>query len=300
MNFIALDFETANPNLSSVCQVGIVKFQEGVLVDSFDSLISPNGYFSNTFIHGIDSDDVIDAPIFEKIYPKLVQMLSGQIVVSHTPFDRAVLQQTLARCRLPTIECRWLDSARVVRRTWTAHARSGYGLRSIASKLEIAFEHHDALEDARTAGIVLLRAIAESGICVEDWLVKSLLPIHDEPSNVSLEGNPSGALFGQHLVFTGALQVPRREAAALAALIGCTVTDFVTKKTSILVVGDQDIARFSVGQTKSSKHRKVETLIQAGATIRIIGESDFISLCSTEPSICENLHQSAPVHGRQD
>ena len=286
MNFIALDFETANPSLSSVCQVGVVKFHEGMPVDSFDTLVNPNEYFSNTFVHGITCDDVIDAPTFEKVYPKLVQMLSGQIVVSHTPFDRVVLRQTLARYRLPTIECRWLDSARVVRRTWTACARNGYGLRSIASKLEITFEHHDALEDARTAGIVLLRAIAESGTCVEGWLVKSLLPIHDESNHISLEGNPSGALFGQHLVFTGALQFPRREAAALAALIGCTVTDFVTKKTSILVVGDQDITRLSVGQTKSSKHRKAEALIEAGATIRIIGESDFMPLCSTEPSVC--------------
>lgn len=288
MNFAALDFETANPSLSSICQIGIVEFQQGMPVDSFSTLVNSNEFFSNTFVHGITCDDVIDAPTFEEVYPKLVQMLSGQIVVSHTPFDRAVLRQTLDRYRLPTIECRWLDSARVVRRTWTAYARNGYGLRSIASKLEIAFEHHDALEDARTAGMVLLRAIAESGSCIEDWLVKSLLPIHDESSHISLEGNPSGALFGQHLVFTGALQVPRREAAALAALIGCTVTDFVTKKTSILVVGDQDITRLSAGHTKSSKHRKAEALIEAGATIRIVGESDFMSLCSIEPSMCES------------
>lgn len=170
-------------------------------------------------------------------------------------------------------------------RSWPKTAKAK--LRSIASKLEIEFEHHDALEDARTAGKILLRAIMESGTCLEDWFSRSLLPIGREAGRLTLESNPTGALFGEYLVFTGALQIPRREASEFAAHIGCTVMDSITKKTSLLVVGDQDISRLSTGRTKSSKHRKAEALIEAGIPIRIIGETDFMLLCSAEPAQTE-------------
>jgi DNA polymerase-3 subunit epsilon len=54
----------------------------------------------------------------------------------------------------------------------------------------------------------------------------------------------------------------------------------VTKKTTILVVGDQDVARLA-GHEKSSKHRKAEQLVAEGQQIRIIRESDFKTLVRT-------------------
>lgn len=298
-NFVALDFETANENLSSICQVGVVEFRNDLVIDAFTSLVNPQDYFSgmNIWIHGINSKDVVGAPTFKKIYPELAKRLSGKIVVSHTPFDRSVLCQAIARHRLAEIECRWLDSARVVRRTWLACSKRGYSLNSIASKCGVEFRHHHAFEDARAAGLVLLRAIAESGISLEGWITKSLLPIGGKAGRSIHLGNPSGALFGENLVFTGALKIPRREAAELAARIGCAVTDYITKKTSILVTGDQDIVRLSAGQTKSSKHRKAEALIEDGSAIRIIGESDFMALCIADNGLLTsvNLGQHQPA-----
>jgi len=51
----------------------------------------------------------------------------------------------------------------------------------------------------------------------------------------------------------------------------------VNKKVTLLVVGDQDVLKLA-GQEKSSKHRKAEALIAAGQEIRILRESDFLSL----------------------
>lgn len=79
------------------------------------------------------------------------------------------------------------------------------------------------------------------------------------------------------LVFTGALHVPREQAADIAANLGCHVVANVSKATTLLVVGDQDIARL-VGHGKSSKHRKAEELIGKGVPIRILRESDFQEL----------------------
>ncbi len=70
------------------------------------------------------------------------------------------------------------------------------------------------------------------------------------------------------------MAIPRSEAADLAAAAGCNVGNGVTKKTTLLVVGDQDL-RLLAGHEKSSKHRKAEDLIAEGQAIRILGESDF-------------------------
>lgn len=78
-------------------------------------------------------------------------------------------------------------------------------------------------------------------------------------------------------MFTGALEIPRREVADLGAKIGCAVTANVTKSTTMLIVGDQDVARLA-GHTKSSKHRKAVQLIAEGQSIRILPETDFMAL----------------------
>ena len=51
----------------------------------------------------------------------------------------------------------------------------------------------------------------------------------------------------------------------------------MTKKTTLLVVGDQDLSKLS-GKDKSSKHIKAEELISEGQSIRILKESDFEEL----------------------
>lgn len=71
--------------------------------------------------------------------------------------------------------------------------------------------------------------------------------------------------------------MPRHEAAELASRAGCETADGVTKHTTLLVVGDQDI-RMLNGHEKSSKHRKAEELIAKGKPIRILTETDFLSL----------------------
>ena len=55
------------------------------------------------------------------------------------------------------------------------------------------------------------------------------------------------------------------------------MADSVTKHTTLLVVGDQDIRALN-GHEKSSKHRKAEELMAKGLPIRILTESDFASM----------------------
>jgi DNA polymerase-3 subunit epsilon len=281
MDFIAIDFETANSDLASICQIGAVSFKNGKAVKTWQTLINTEDYFDpvNVSIHGIDEDMVKHAPSFPKIFDSLRLVIADQVVACHTHFDRVALGRAIEKYRLPQIGCVWLDTARVVRRAWTNFSHSGYGLKNVAEELGIEFKHHVAGEDARAAGEILLKAIIETGISLQDWLVRvnKAIRLSESGGRTTRKGNPDGPLAGEVLVFTGALSMYRDEAADLAAAIGCEVGASVNKSTTILVVGDQDIRRLA-GQEKSSKRRRAESLIAKGQAIRIIGESDFLRL----------------------
>ena len=205
-------------------------------------------------------------------------LLNGTVCVSHTHFDRVSIGRALEKYGLSDFDTTWLDSARVARRAWEEFAWSGYGLANVCNKIGYEFKHHDALEDAKASGRILLSAIEKTGLDLNGWFKRIKQPI--DPANalartpIKKDGNPEGELYGEVLVFTGSLAIPRREAADLAASIGCAVATNVTKKTTMLVVGDQDLARLS-GKEKSSKQLKAEQLIQKGKNIRIVKESDF-------------------------
>lgn len=282
-DFVALDVETANPNLASLCQIGIVTFEGASVVDSWESLVDPEDYFAetNTAVHGITEELVLNAENFSTLHEGIALRLSGKIVVSHTAFDRVAMARACEKYSLPCIESTWLDSAKVVRRVWGEFARRGYGLKNVAEKLGITFRHHSAVEDARAAGLVLTRAIETTGLSIEDWLERIKRPISPKrasqsksSSRVAMKGNAEGVLHGEEVVFTGKLSIKRKEAAAIAAAVGCDVAASVTQSTTLLVVGDQD-TRMLAGRDKSSKHRKAEKLIAQGQSIRILGETDF-------------------------
>jgi DNA polymerase III subunit epsilon len=283
MNFVAIDVETANSDMASICQIGIAKFEDGVLVEEWVSLLNPQDYFDfiNISIHGIDESDVADAPIFSEVLDKLKYFLDGAVCVCHTHFDRVSITKVFQKYSITPLNIYWLDSARVARRTWEEFAWSGYGLANVCQKIGYEFNHHNALEDAKASGQVLLAAIKESKLDLDMWIKRVQQPINlahsAQGAAIQRIGNPEGDLHGEVVVFTGALQMPRNEAADLASKIGCNVALGVTKETTLLIVGDQDITRFA-GKEKSAKHIKAEQLIAKGYSIRIIQESDFNDL----------------------
>lgn len=290
MNFVAIDVETANPDMASICQIGLVACVNGVISDEWKTYVDPEDYFDdvNVSIHGIDASVVKGAPTFPQLTDVLLSYLNGTVVVCHTHFDRVAMHQATERYATTGPQCTWLDSARVARRAWPECAWTGYGLYDVCRIIGYEFRHHDALEDAKAAAHVLLAASDKDGLDIDGWLKRVSQPIdpkaHRSGSAVARQGNPEGALYGEILVFTGALQIPRREAADLAAGIGCQVASGVTKNTTLLVVGDQDIKKLA-GHKKSSKHRKAEELIGKGIPIRILKESDFRELVKLSDEI---------------
>jgi DNA polymerase III epsilon subunit-like protein len=283
MNFVAIDFETANPDLSSICQVGIAAFADGNLSGKWESLINPEDYFDpfNVSIHGITEEDVAHSPKWREIYPEIGSRLHGAVAVSHTAFDRVAFHRACQRAEIEECECTWLDSARVVRRTWTSVARAGYGLAGVAAQLGIEYQPHDALEDARCAGEVLLRAISESGLSIEEWLVRVNQPIFATHRLSEYSANPVRFLerflfLPGHLFSHDTKQQRLQHALAALSPKESLATRHYSSWAIRILTSWQDTRRApNTGKPRLSFSR---------ASIRILTEIDFltsIACCST-------------------
>lgn len=280
-HFVAIDVETANADLASICQVGLATYRDGALVDEWKSYVDPEDYFDgmNVSVHGIDEDTVRGAPALPKLAERLYETMDNRIVICHTHFDRVATAKAFARYNLRSPQCTWLDSARVARRAWKEFAFSGFGLGNLCKWLGHEYAAHDALEDAKAAAVVMRAVIEHSGLALGDWLDRVERPMSGDCTSpkISRDGNPNGPLFGEVMVFTGTLCLPRAEAAARASRLGCKVDAGVTKRTTILVVGDADVRQIDPS-LKTAKQRKAEQLVLSGKSIRVIGERDFAEL----------------------
>jgi len=274
--FLALDVETATSDLCSICQIGIAAVRKDGSVETTGFLVNPGVRFDprNTDIHGINERSVATSPNFRTTIGHLGQFLLTYPVFQHSTFDSRAVRAACADAGVPELPIRWLDSIRIARKVWP-NIRGGYGLANLAAVLGLDFHHHDAPEDARACAHVVLRAEADSGLTFRQLL--SPRPKTPDATRLKRDGDAGGRLAGQIAVFTGALTLPRKQAMEMAARAGISVTPGVTAKTTLLIVGDQDLAALA-GHNKSSKHRKVDEMIAAGAPIRIIGETEFMRL----------------------
>ena len=137
-------------------------------------MINPCESFNpdNIAIHGIAAEDVQVSPTLPDCYPDLVRLLSGSILVSYTDFDREALAGAADKYGLPPIEATWLDAATVARRAWPhRYGTRGWSLPAVAGRLGIRFQHHIAVEDARAAAEIVLRACEQKQLDLEDWLL---------------------------------------------------------------------------------------------------------------------------------
>ncbi|WP_341282433.1 3'-5' exonuclease [Paenibacillus sp. FSL H8-0537] len=162
MDFVAIDFETANSNRSSACAVGIVEVQGGKIVFEQVWLINPQQHFDrmNIEIHGITPAMVADSPTFSELWPILAPLLKNKQVVAHNAsFDMSVLRYCLddAALTYPAFHyyCTYQLSKKLLPNMLS------YRLNVLASHYQIPLNHHDALDDARAAALILARLLEQ-------------------------------------------------------------------------------------------------------------------------------------------
>ena len=168
LNLIGFDVETANADIGSICQIGVVRIVDGVEVAAGSWLCRPPAgidHFQpgNVAVHGITPDDVADQPTFAERLPQLLEFIGDLPVVAHNAqFDaiatlRACLASDLAVPPL-TYGCS-LALSRAAQLGLSSHR-----LPVVAQALGVDLvHHHDAASDARAAAMIIVELARRAG-----------------------------------------------------------------------------------------------------------------------------------------
>ena len=158
MNFVAIDFETANYERDSACAIGLVKVVGGEIVDKAVHLIKPpTREFVFTYIHGLTWNDVAKSADFGKLWPTLEPLLEGaEFLAAHNAaFDKGVLHGCCASYGIPVPSLPFRCTVQMARRAWNIRPTK---LSDVCRKLRIALNHHEALSDAMACAQIVLAA----------------------------------------------------------------------------------------------------------------------------------------------
>ncbi|GGN98372.1 exonuclease domain-containing protein [Saccharibacillus kuerlensis] len=313
MDFVAIDFETANAKRASVCAVGLVDVRDGQIVDEYYTLVNPHDDFDRFCIavHGITPDQVENSPSFTDIWPELRSRIENRILVAHNAsFDMSVLRRSAEEHGLELPHIQYMCSCLMSRKIWPG--MPNHKLNTVARELNLgAFKHHDAIEDARTAAKIFLRC-SEAGNASDcsglaeryGYRVGQILqdgshvsfsssapkgirsrkgPSAQTPNTKSAPYAPSDSadrnnpLYGKRIVFTGRMSgLKREEAYRRAAELGALCTESVEWKTDYVVIGRSDYAKYAAGGYITGKTQSAARLAAAGSRIRILSEDEFV------------------------
>lgn len=89
-SFVSIYFELMNANLTSACEIAACKFQDGVEVDHYVSVIRPQGgllwnkYHREAITH-ISDEEIENARTFAEIYPELQAFVDDNLLVYYKP-----------------------------------------------------------------------------------------------------------------------------------------------------------------------------------------------------------------------
>lgn len=157
-NFLAIDFETANPASDSACSIGLVRGEGGKIVHEEVHLIRPpNSWFQFTEIHGLTWEHVKDALTFDGVWAKIAPLFQDvAFVAAHNAgFDRKVLETCCARYGIEAPKSPYVCTVQLARKTWSIYPTR---LPNVCQTLGIELNHHEALSDARACAKIVIAA----------------------------------------------------------------------------------------------------------------------------------------------
>lgn len=154
--FIAIDFETANPKRVSACALGYAKVRNCEIIETNGYLIKPVGGHApfQSKIHGIKEEHTFDKPNFGQLFPKIQEIFQYPLV-AHSLFDKQVLYALSAHFDLG-LSFDYTDSSAIAKEKLTDIKNCK--LKTLVKYFGLpAFKHHDATEDSIACARIFMK-----------------------------------------------------------------------------------------------------------------------------------------------
>lgn len=306
MNFVTIDFETAQGARNTPCEIGLTFVEEGEVVETNSYLIKPKCYpdfdFFNMEIHGIKPSDVEDAPEFPDIWDQISNLIDGKFILAHyASFDISVLRSTLDLYNLPYPN---LDFSCTYQLSKKVYPELGiYRLEYLSHQFQLGGHNHhragtDSLKAARLA-LNLLNKTGSTGIhnLLENVAIRhgNLSPNSYKPSETirayhskkekygldtiisdPTKHNPDSIFYQKEVVFTGSLDsMIRKDAAQIIADLGGYPSESLKTTTNFLICGRGNMAEITP-DNMTGKFKKAVGFAAKGHDIEIIDEEAFL------------------------
>ncbi|MGY1761633.1 exonuclease domain-containing protein [Geodermatophilus sp. SYSU D00779] len=298
LDFVAFDVETANAARGSVCAIGAAVVRGGTVVATHSWRTRPPAGLDefdwfNVDLHGITAEMVAEEPPFAERLDQLLEVADGLPLVAHNAaFDMGALREA---CIAAGREWPAVDYACSLVMARRALDLISYRLPMVADECGVDLaDHHEAGADAAACARIVLEIARRRGAADFASLCRDLQVLPGRLEAAAWSGchssSPSGAvpaaaadadpthpLFGQVVVFTGALSIHRQDAWDAVAGCGAVVEKGVTKRTTMLVVGDGFTGR-DPAEFWSGKAEKAVRWRQKGHRIEVLTEADLVDL----------------------
>ncbi|HEM3683591.1 TPA: 3'-5' exoribonuclease [Streptococcus suis] len=263
-SYVALDVETANNFRRSICSIGLAKFIDGKISDTYYTLINPQEDFGwkQKQIHGITQEDVKDSPTFPEVYSAILNFIGELPIVAHNiNFDLVCFRKVCEKYSLEFPQNIWHCTYRMSKIAFPKEIN--HGLEWLSYKFKIELEHHNALSDAVACG----KLYQELSVYTDKPKLPSTSQLQSTDNKIS----------GSFFCFSGTLQCfTKDEAGSIVESLGGVYQKKITQRTKYLVVGKFRPAELENGGT--GKFKKARELLENGSKIEILSESDFLQL----------------------
>lgn len=164
INFVAIDFETANENHGSACAMGLAVVQNGEITEVQSWRIRPPEHLSHftpwhTRVHGMTESDVQNELTFEQLWPAISGYFIDHTIVAHgaASTEMSILRSLFEHYKIDPPDFQFACTLKISKLAWPGKIE-GYGLQKVAEHLGTTFEHHLPEEDAKACAMIVHRA----------------------------------------------------------------------------------------------------------------------------------------------
>ena len=151
--YCVLDLETTGFSFRTekITEVGIMKYKNGEVIDSFETFVNPQKPIPSKVIEvtHITDEMVKDAPTIEEVFPKILKFIGDSVLVAHNAdFDIGFLKHNAAELGYK-LENTYIDTLRLAKDLFPEYKKYKLGLiaENLGIKVEVA---HRALDDVDT------------------------------------------------------------------------------------------------------------------------------------------------------
>lgn len=299
-DYIVLDIETTglDPKFDEIIEIGAIKVINGEIVDEFSELVKPSCSITPfiSSITGITNEMLENAKNINQVLPRFLDFVKDMTIVGHNVnFDINFIYDYALYISKKIFSNNYIDTLRFSRKLFTN--LHDHRLQTISQYLNLQEEnYHRASYDCKTT-LNIYKYIQQFIIDNNIDILKLFTPKPTEKlkaENIKTENkifDESHVFYHKNCVFTGSLQISRKEAMQKIVDLGGFCQDNITKDTHFLILGNKDYQ----SENKSAKHRKAEQFILEGLDIKIISENVFMDLVFQEQEHSQNKTTSVQL-----